>query len=165
MFLFVKWMLTVFYFRERSLALNNDRQAVKQATALSDVTVYSPNHAHTKHTHARQTHTNPICGTHTHTHTQQQTAGPCLRSRRSMDLQRGESKRFEAYVKSLWIQNKALSRMLCLGQAACSLLCCALHAAGDTILQVQDETHHHPFTSSCSLPLQTVVDFVCSAPI
>ncbi|KAK5898347.1 hypothetical protein CgunFtcFv8_015771 [Champsocephalus gunnari] len=31
-----------------------------------------------------------------------------------MDLQRGESKRFEAYVKSLWIQNKALSRTLCL---------------------------------------------------
>ncbi|KAF0028238.1 hypothetical protein F2P81_019325 [Scophthalmus maximus] len=46
-----------------------------------------------------------------------------------MNLQRSESKRFEAYDKSLWIQNKALSETLCLGQAACSLLRCAPHAA------------------------------------
>lgn len=127
---------------------------MKQATALSDVAVYTPHHAHTKHTHmhCKQAGTQINC-THTltHTHPQQQTAGPCLRSRRPMDLQRGESKRFEAYVKSLRIQNKALSRTLCLGRAACSLLCCALHAAGDTILPVQDETHHHPFTSFSSL--------------
>lgn len=95
-----------------------------------------------------------------HTHPQRRTAGPCLRSRRSMDLLRGESKRFEAYVKSLWIQNKALSRTLCLGRAA--LLCRARLASGDTILPVQDESHHHPFTSSCALPLQTAAD---SAPI
>lgn len=31
--------------------------------------------------------------------------------------------------------------------------------------QVQDETHHLPFTSFCSLPLQTAVDSVCAAPI
>lgn len=94
-----------------------------------------------------------------------QTAGPCLQSRWSMDPPHSESKRFEAYVKSLWIQNKALSRTLCLGRAAGFLLRCALHAAGDIILQVQDETHHHPFTSFCSLPLQTAVDSVCAVPI
>lgn len=50
--------------------------------------------------------------------------------------------------------------------APCSaVLCCALHAAGDTILQVQDETYHHPFTLFCSLRLQTAVDSVCAAPI
>lgn len=139
MFLFVKRMFTVLHFRERSLPregkLNKDRQAVKRATALSDVAVYAPHHTHTKHTHAHRhckhanTHKNGmhifLAQTHTHTHIravtqtdthpEQQTAGPCLRSRRSMDLQRGESKRFEAYVKSLRIQNKALSRTLCLG--------------------------------------------------
>ena len=78
-----------------------------------------------------------------------------------MDLQHGESKRFKAYVKSLRIQNKALSRTLCLGRAVLPLLCCAPHAVGDAIFQVQDETHHHPFTSSCSLPLHTAADSVC----
>lgn len=80
-------------------------------------------------------------------HPQQQTAGPCLQSRQSVDPRHVESKRFEVYVKSLWIQNKALSRTLCLGWAACSLLCFSLHVASNANLQVQDETYHHLFCS------------------
>lgn len=57
---------------------------------------------------------------HTHKRTQRQTAGPCLRSRRSERPRRDETKRFEAYVKSTRIQNKALSGTLCLGWVPCS---------------------------------------------
>lgn len=59
-------------------------------------------------------------GTHTHKRTQWQTAGPCLRSRRSEGPRRDETKRFEAYVKSTRIQNKALSGTLCLGWVPCT---------------------------------------------
>ena len=59
------WQVDVYngtlHFREPSLPcegkLNRDRSAVKQATALSDVAVYAPHHAHTPNTRALQTHT------------------------------------------------------------------------------------------------------------
>lgn len=63
----------------------------------------------------------------------QQTADPCLRSQQSVDLLCVETKQFEAYVKSLRIQNTGLSRMLCLGRVVLSLLCYAPHALGDAI--------------------------------
>lgn len=98
----------------------------------------------------RHTHGNTLSQARTslwHMHPQRQTAGPCLWSRQSVDPRHVESKRFEAYVKSLRIQNKALSRTLCLGWAACSLLCFSPRAASNANLQVQDETYHHLFCS------------------
>lgn len=76
--------------------VTKDKCRPKQTTALSDVAVNALLRAQA-HSSSR------------HIHPEQQTAGPRLQSRQSV-----ESKRFEAYVKSLWIQNKALSRTLCL---------------------------------------------------
>lgn len=71
----------------------------KQRSGLaSDVSVYPPIH-------------NPHFHTHTHTcaHTHQTTQGSVSDHSGALGPRRGESRRFEAYVKFLWIQNKTLS--------------------------------------------------------
>lgn len=142
--------------------LNKDREAVKQATALSDVAVYAPHHAHTSNTH---THIHLLWHRPTHT--------PSAADSRALSPITAEHGSAAWWEQTIWgicqvladsKQSTVKNALPWPGQPA-PWLRCALHAAGDTILRVQDETHHHPFTSLCSLPLQTAAESACAAPI
>lgn len=128
------------------------REKYKCPKTFGAINKFSFLHIHTQGNTHLQTHTSSW-----HMHSQQQTAGPCLQSGQSVEPQHVESKRFEAYVKSLWIQNKGLSGTLCLGWTACSLLCFPPHAASNTVLQVEEEPYHQLCCPGglCSLLLHT----------